>query len=104
MLGCPYQGHVPPEMVAYVSKTLLNAGCYEISLGDTIGIGTPGSTQNMLDVVLKAVPREKIAVHFHNTYGSALANIVVALQNGVEVIDTSIAGLGGCPYAQGLIS
>ena len=80
VLGCPYQGDVPPETVAQVAKTLLDMGCYEISLGDTIGCGTPGSTLNMLQHTLNVVPVEQVAVHFHDTYGQALANILVALQ------------------------
>ena len=80
---------------------LLQLGCYEISLGDTIGIGTPGKTQAMLDAVAARVPREKLAVHFHDTYGQALANILAALEAGIAVVDSSVAGLGGCPYAPG---
>lgn len=101
VLGCPYEGDIAPEKVAEVSKRLLNMGCYEISLGDTIGVGTPVKTQAMLDAVLKVVPADKLAVHFHDTYGQALANLVVALQNGISVIDAAVAGLGGCPYAKG---
>ena len=101
VLGCPYDGPTDPLQVARVSKKLLDMGCYEISLGDTIGIGTPGSTAKMLDEVIKVVPADKLAVHFHNTYGQALANILVALEKGISVVDSSVAGLGGCPYAEG---
>jgi hydroxymethylglutaryl-CoA lyase len=100
VVGCPYQGHVEPSEVGRVAKYLLDAGCYEISLGDTIGVGTPGSTINMLEAVEAAgVPMSKCAVHFHDTYGLALANILASLQVGVTVVDSSVAGLGGCPYA-----
>lgn len=88
-------------MVARVSKRLLDMGCYEISLGDTIGIGNPGSTARMLDEVIKVVPIPQLAVHFHNTYGQALGNILVALDRGIHIMDSSVAGLGGCPYAEG---
>ena len=101
MLGCPYDGDVDPVRVAAVSKRLLDMGCYEISLGDTIGIGNPGSTTVMLDEVLKVIPKDQVAVHFHNTYGQALANILVAIDKGISVVDSSVAGLGGCPYADG---
>ncbi|XP_020775498.2 hydroxymethylglutaryl-CoA lyase, mitochondrial [Boleophthalmus pectinirostris] len=101
VLGCPYEGKVAPEKVAYVAKRLYDMGCYEISLGDTIGVGTPGSMSQMLEAVTKDVPVSALAVHCHDTYGQALANILVALQMGVHVVDSSVAGLGGCPYAQG---
>lgn len=101
VLGCPYEGEISTTKVAEVSKLLLDMGCYEISLGDTIGVGTPGKTAEMLDVVLQQVPVDKLAVHFHDTYGQALANILVALQKGISVIDSAVAGLGGCPYAKG---
>lgn len=101
VLGCPYEGDVDPAVVAYVAKELLNFGCYEISLGDTIGTGNPVSTVAMVDAVVKEVPVEKLAVHFHDTYGQALSNILAALQTGVSVVDSSLAGLGGCPYAKG---
>lgn len=102
VVGCPFEGlTIKPEKVADVSERLLDMGCYEISLGDTIGIGTPGSTEKMLQEVIKRVPVEKIAVHYHNTYGQALANILRALDIGVRVIDSSVSGLGGCPYANG---
>jgi hydroxymethylglutaryl-CoA lyase len=101
VLGCPYEGEIAPEKVAEVSKTLLDMGCYEISLGDTIGVGTPVKTQQMLEAVLKHVNADKLAVHFHDTYGQSLANILVALQLGINVVDSAVAGLGGCPYAKG---
>jgi hydroxymethylglutaryl-CoA lyase len=100
-LGCPYEGAVEPARVADVAVRLLHLGCYEVSLGDTIGIGTPGKTQAMLDAVMARILPEKLAVHFHDTYGQALANILVALENGIAVIDSAVAGLGGCPYAPG---
>ncbi|KAL4624112.1 hydroxymethylglutaryl-CoA lyase, mitochondrial isoform X1 [Arapaima gigas] len=101
VLGCPYEGQVSPHKVAQVAKRLYTMGCYEISLGDTIGVGTPGSMQAMLAAVSKEVPVDSLAVHCHDTYGQALANILIALQMGVRVVDASVAGLGGCPYAQG---
>ncbi|XP_025899194.1 hydroxymethylglutaryl-CoA lyase, mitochondrial isoform X1 [Nothoprocta perdicaria] len=101
VLGCPYEGKISPAKVAEVSKKMYAMGCYEISLGDTIGIGTPGSMREMLTAVMKEVPVGALAVHCHDTYGQALANILVALQMGVSVVDASVAGLGGCPYAQG---
>lgn len=99
--GCPYEGYVPPTAVSEVALKLAQMGCYEVSLGDTIGTGTPGSAQAMLSEVIKNIPREQLAVHFHNTYGQALVNILVALQMGVNAVDSSVAGLGGCPYAKG---
>ena len=101
VVGCPYEGYVSPQQVARVCKELLDMGCYELSLGDTIGVGTPGSVLEMLREVKKYVPASMIACHFHDTYGQALANIVVALQEGITVFDSAIAGLGGCPYAAG---
>lgn len=101
VVGCPYDGYIAPEKVAEVAEKLYQMGCYEISLGDTIGVGTPASVQKMLNAVKARIPVEKLAVHFHDTYGQALANIYSALQNGISVIDSSIAGLGGCPYAKG---
>ncbi|CAO2589533.1 Hydroxymethylglutaryl-CoA lyase, mitochondrial [Lemmus lemmus] len=100
-LGCPYEGKVSPAKVAEVAKKLYSMGCYEISLGDTIGVGTPGLMKDMLTAVLREVPVSALAVHCHDTYGQALANTLVALQMGVSVVDSSVAGLGGCPYAQG---
>ena len=99
--GCPYQGPVEPAAVAAVATELYRMGCYEISLGDTIGVGTPGKIQAMLKAVADAVPMEKLAVHFHDTYGQALANIYAAMELGVATMDSAVAGLGGCPYAKG---
>ncbi|KAM9312667.1 hydroxymethylglutaryl-CoA lyase, mitochondrial-like [Gastrophryne carolinensis] len=101
VLGCPYEGNVSPRKVAEVAHKMYSMGCYEISLGDTIGVGTPGSMRDMLSAVLEVIPAKALAVHCHDTYGQALANILVALQMGIQVVDSSIAGLGGCPYAQG---
>lgn len=100
-LGCPYEGDVPPSAVAAVASLLYALGCYEISLGDTIGTGTPGKAQAMVDAVAARVPLDRLAVHFHDTYGQAMANILAALERGVAVVDSSVAGLGGCPYASG---
>ena len=99
--GCPYEGEIEASVVAKVSKTLYEMGCYEISLGDTIGIGNPKTISNMLSAVLTEVPVEKLAIHCHDTYGRALANICASLDAGVRTIDSSVAGLGGCPYAKG---
>ncbi|XP_010673785.1 hydroxymethylglutaryl-CoA lyase, mitochondrial [Beta vulgaris subsp. vulgaris] len=101
VVGCPVEGPIPPAKVAYVAKELYEMGCFEISLGDTIGIGTPGTVIPMLEAVVAVVPVEKIAVHFHDTYGQSLPNILASLQMGISVIDSSVAGLGGCPYAKG---
>ncbi|MEI6826724.1 MAG: hydroxymethylglutaryl-CoA lyase [Desulfuromonadales bacterium] len=101
VLGCPYQGDVAPESVAQVAQRLLEMGCYEISLGDTVGVGTPIKVQALINKVVQFVPLERLAVHFHDTYGQALANILASLESGVAVIDSSVAGLGGCPYAKG---
>lgn len=101
VLGCPYEGDIDVNKVADVAKKLLDMGCYEISLGDTIGVGTPMAVKAMLEAVTTKVPVEKLAVHFHDTYGQALANIFSALQLGVATVDSAVAGLGGCPYAKG---
>ncbi|MEP4486847.1 MAG: hydroxymethylglutaryl-CoA lyase [Halioglobus sp.] len=101
VLGCPYQGDIEPESVATVSKALLDMGCYEISLGDTIGVGTAGNTTRLVELLLQDIPPEKLALHCHDTYGQALANILVGLQHGIATIDASVSGLGGCPYAKG---
>ena len=101
VLGCPYEGAVPPHKVAEVAGTLYDMGCYEVSLGDTIGVGTPGKTKAMIETVAKRVPMAKLAGHYHDTYGQALANIYASLELGVATFDTSVAGLGGCPYAKG---
>ena len=101
VIGCPYEGPVKPSQVAKVALKMYEMGCYEISLGDTIGVGTPGSISAMLDEVLRVIPAADLAIHCHDTYGQALANILVAVNKGIRVIDASVAGLGGCPYAQG---
>jgi len=101
VLGCPYEGEIDPEAVADVAARLYDLGCYEISLGDTVGVGTPVKAQRMIERVARVVPLEKLAAHFHDTYGQALANLLAVLQMGVSVIDSSVAGLGGCPYARG---
>ena len=101
VLGCPYEGQVSPQQVAQVAKELYAMGCYEVSLGDTIGTGTPTATRTLFEAVTAYVPREKLAGHFHDTYGQALVNIYASLQEGIAVFDSSIAGLGGCPYAKG---
>ena len=101
VLGCPYEGDVSPQQVAAVANELYAMGCYEVSLGDTIGTGTPGATRQLFDVVAGQIPRGKLAGHFHDTYGQALANIYAGLLEGIQVFDSSVAGLGGCPYAKG---
>ena len=101
VLGCPYEGEVAPAAVAAVSAELLAMGCYEVSLGDTIGTGTAGSMARLLETLLAQFTPQQLAVHCHDTYGQALANILVALQHGIATVDTSVAGLGGCPYARG---
>ncbi|MFP5424518.1 MAG: hydroxymethylglutaryl-CoA lyase [Gammaproteobacteria bacterium] len=101
VLGCPYEGKVSAEQVAPVAKALHDMGCYEVSLGDTIGTGTAGDTRRLFEVVAAQVPREQLAGHFHDTYGQALANVYASLLEGIQVFDSSVAGLGGCPYAKG---
>ncbi len=101
VLGCPFEGDVAPSRVRDVAAALKAMGCYEISLGDTIGTGTPGKTQKLIATVAAAVPIEELAGHFHDTYGQALANVYAALELGVATFDSSVAGLGGCPYAKG---
>lgn len=101
VLGCPYEGDIDPEQVALVAEKLYAMGCYEISLGDTVGVGNPASVTKMIQAVSARVPTDMLAVHFHDTYGQALTNIYAALQLGVKVVDSAIAGLGGCPYAKG---
>jgi len=101
VLGCPYEGEVKPERVADVAAALYEMGCYEVSLGDTIGTGTPGKTKAMIEACARRVPLEKLAGHYHDTYGQALANIYASLEMGVHTFDASVAGLGGCPYAAG---
>ena len=99
--GCPYQGEVPASDLIPLAKALLDMGCYEVSLGDSIGVATPGHIKNIIDAVHTVVPIDNIAMHLHDTYGQALANIYAALELGITVIDSSVAGLGGCPYAPG---
>jgi len=99
--GCPYSGDVPKAQVAAIAKELLAMGCYEISLGDTIGVGTANQVKNLIETVAHCAPIDKVAVHMHDTYGQALTNIYASLELGVNVVDSSIAGLGGCPYAVG---
>lgn len=101
VLGCPYEGEIKPEAVVAVAKKLYAMGCYEISLGDTIGTGTPVKTRVLLQAVKKEIPVTALAAHFHDTYGQALANLLIALEEGVAVIDSAAGGLGGCPYAKG---
>ncbi|MBL8675795.1 MAG: hydroxymethylglutaryl-CoA lyase, partial [Rhodospirillales bacterium] len=101
VIACPYDGAVAPGKVAEVADRLFRMGCYEISLGDTIGVGTPGKCVDMIDAVAGKVPRDKIAAHFHDTYGQSLANILAVMERGITVFDTAVAGLGGCPYAKG---
>ena len=101
VLGCPYQGAVPLTDVVRVAARLHAMGCYEISLGDTIGVGTPAKARAMLSAVAEAVPMDALAVHFHDTYGQALANVLACLEDGVRVVDAAVAGSGGCPYACG---
>lgn len=101
VLGCPYEGEVAPGQVARIAERLRAMGCYEISLGDTIGVGTAGRMRALIDTVAAKVPREQLAVHCHDTYGQALTNIYAALEEGVAVVDSAVAGLGGCPYARG---
>lgn len=100
-LGCPYEGQIAPTKVVAIAKRLYEMGCYEISLGDTIGVATPNQAHTLFKKAAKIVPISALAAHFHNTYGQALANLYAVLQLGVEVIDSSVAGLGGCPYAKG---
>jgi hydroxymethylglutaryl-CoA lyase len=101
VLGCPYEGEIAPEAVLKVARQLHDLGCYEISLGDTIGVGTPGRARQLVRLVAGEMPIGEIAIHFHDTFGQALANIYACLEEGVAVIDSSVAGLGGCPYAKG---
>ena len=101
VLGCPYEGEVAPARVAEVAGALDDMGCYEISLGDTIGVGTPGKAKAMIEACARRVPLERLAGHYHDTYGQALANIYASLEAGVTTFDASVAGLGGCPYAAG---
>jgi len=99
--GCPYEGEVDPERSLAITKRLLDMGCYQVSLGDTIGVGTPGQTERILDRFAEEIPLEKLALHFHDTRGTALANALVGLAKGITTLDASVGGLGGCPYAPG---
>lgn len=101
VLGCPYQGQVPVSDVVRVSEALFEAGCVEVSLGDTIGVGTPNQARSLVSAVAESIPVDQLAVHFHDTYGQALANISACMDIGIRVVDSSVAGLGGCPYARG---
>jgi hydroxymethylglutaryl-CoA lyase len=101
VLGCPFEGEVAPQAVAEVTQRLLDLGCYEVSLGDTIGVGSAGTMARLLGVLLARFAPGQLAVHCHDTYGQALSNILVALQHGIATVDASVAGLGGCPYAPG---
>jgi len=101
VLGCPYEGEIAPSRVAEVSRALYEMGCYEVSLGDTIGTGTPLKARRMIEAVSRDIPMERLAAHFHDTYGQALANLYAVLEEGISVVDSSVAGLGGCPYARG---
>lgn len=101
VLGCPYEGDIDPSIVVAVAEKLMDMGCYEISLGDTIGVGTPVKARALVEKVAASIGMNKLAIHFHDTYGQALANIYACLEAGVSVVDSSVAGLGGCPYAAG---
>jgi hydroxymethylglutaryl-CoA lyase len=101
VLGCPYEGEIETQRVAGIARALSDIGCYEISLGDTIGAGTPLRARRLIETVAREVPLERLAIHFHDTYGQALANIFACLEAGVSVVDSSVAGLGGCPHAPG---
>ncbi|VAV90960.1 Hydroxymethylglutaryl-CoA lyase [hydrothermal vent metagenome] len=101
VVGCPYEGAIDPGVVADVAREMIRMGCYEVSLGDTIGVGTPKDIRDMLAVVMDQVPVSSLALHCHDTYGQGLANILAGLEMGISVIDSSVAGLGGCPYAKG---
>ncbi|KAG5355662.1 Hydroxymethylglutaryl-CoA lyase [Yarrowia sp. B02] len=101
VIGCPYDGPTEPARVAELAQRLIDLGCYEVSLGDTIGVGTPGTIEMMLDQVMRRVPADKLAIHAHDTYGQGVANVMKAVDMGVRVVDASVAGLGGCPYAKG---
>jgi len=101
VLGCPYEGEVSFATVSMITQKLFDKGCYEVSLGDTIGVGTAGQARELIEVLTRHVPVQQLAAHFHDTYGQALANIHAVMQCGIAVVDSSIAGLGGCPYAKG---
>ncbi|WP_313609902.1 hydroxymethylglutaryl-CoA lyase, partial [Rhizobium sp.] len=99
--GCPYDGAVAPDDVAAMAEALVALGCYEISLGDTIGVGTAGQIRKLIEHISTRIPREKLAMHFHDTYGQGVANVLASLEEGISVFDSSVAGLGGCPFAPG---
>ena len=101
VLGCPYEGETDPGLVADIAEKLIRMGCYEVSLGDTVGVGTPAQARDLIETVAAVVPVNALAVHFHDTYGQALSNILAVLDAGISIIDSSTAGLGGCPYAPG---
>lgn len=101
VVGCPYEGEIDPAEAAAVARTLADMGCYEVSLGDTIGVGTPASIRRLLEACLRQLPAKRLAGHYHDTYGMAIANIYASLELGIATFDASIAGLGGCPYARG---
>jgi hydroxymethylglutaryl-CoA lyase len=101
VLGCPYEGKVSFDTVSMLAQELMEKGCYEVSLGDTIGVGTAGQAQELVEILSQQVPVRQLAAHFHDTYGQALANIHAVMQCGIAVVDSSVAGLGGCPYARG---
>ncbi len=101
VVGCPYEGEIAPAAAAAVTKALIDMGCYEVGLGDTVGVGTPLKVKRMIEACLKLVPVETLGAHYHDTYGQALANILASLEMGVATVDSSVAGLGGCPYAKG---
>jgi len=101
VLGCPYEGETDPGLVADIAEKLIRMGCYEVSLGDTVGVGTPAQARDLIETVAAVVPVNALAVHFHDTYGQALSNILAVLDTGISIIDSSTAGLGGCPYAPG---
>ncbi|XP_028404939.1 hydroxymethylglutaryl-CoA lyase, mitochondrial-like [Dendronephthya gigantea] len=101
VVGCPYEGEIKPEAVTKLTQTLIDMGCYEVSLGDTIGVGTPGSFERLLEDVTKVVSPSRLALHCHDTYGQALSNILTGLKFGIATVDSSTSGLGGCPYARG---
>ena len=101
IVACPYDGPVAPERVAEMSERLMEMGCYEVSLGDTIGVGTADAVRRVIEAVAARIPRDRIAMHFHDTYGQGVANVLVSLDEGIAVFDSSVAGLGGCPFAKG---
>jgi hydroxymethylglutaryl-CoA lyase len=101
IVACPYDGPVAPERVAEMSERLMEMGCYEVSLGDTIGVGTADAVRRVIEAVAARIPRDRIAMHFHDTYGQGVANVLVSLDEGISVFDSSVAGLGGCPFAKG---